>query len=184
MKKTVGILLFIVMSIRLFAPDDYAIRTSTHANDVDRIQAEMKEAENNVNTFTQELSNIVKFMDSYTKLSSKHEGEARSFTNYVRKHQKSVASCKTLELKLAKKIQNSNISERSIGIKERGIERCRSRLKKLTVTYENANSFFNNSLEKLNEIKEEYEGAADEYETIVSALNDAKASYAYLESTN
>ena len=162
----------------------YGVTKSLHTEDS---KVQMQESlSNNIKKkekVRKKIKEIVSFMENYKVLSKQQREEAKQFQIYVNTHIESIASCKNLEddFKLDMKKGISNDEEM---LYEEEIEECKDDLSSNTVSYESAETFFNEALETLNKLKTKNKIAGKRYKILQTSLEEVNALVDYLKTSN
>jgi hypothetical protein len=185
MKKL--ILLSIIATNLLLANSSanrYGTTDSLHSSSSkSEMEEHLKEALSSKENFTKKIQEIVDFMDNFKMLSKKQREEAKQFQIYVNTHIKSIASCKNFQDEYEIDMKKG-ISKEEQELYEEEIQECEDDLSSNTLSYENAENFFNDALETLNQLKIKNKIAGKRYKRLQSSLNEANALVSYLNTAS
>ncbi len=184
MKKVVLITLLVSSLLLSDTANRYGTTNSLHTdNSKAQIQEDLSKAIKNKEKFTKKVKEIVSFMENFKMLSKKQRQEAKQFQIYVNTHIESIASCKNLEddFKLDEEKGISN-DEKILYMEE--IQECKDDLNSNTISYESAETFFNEALETLNRLKTKNKIAGKRYKRLQSSLAEVNALVDYLNTSS
>lgn len=161
----------------------YGVIESLHSKESQKkIQDDLSKGLKKKEKYTKDIKEIISFMENFKMLSQQQRNEAKQFQKYVDTHIESVAACKNLENDFKVDIKN-NISADEKTLYREEIQECKDDLADSTISYESAETFFNEALATLKNLKFKNKIAGKRYKVLESKLKSVNALVDYLNTT-